>query len=97
MFNDLGYYWFIQIGTNLGFTETLQHGPYSDAGVIPANSFEVLYNKIPYDENKLCRLIEKDLTNARRGITQAILVEKAESLDALHQVYMDYYEQRNNS
>lgn len=94
MFNDLGYYWYICIETNLGFTKVLQHGPYLDEHV--DDSFQIIYNKMSYDEKKLCNLIDKDLSNRKRDITQAFIVDPSDSDDALKRTYQEY-EQRNNS
>lgn len=97
MYNDLGYYWYLQITTNLGYSEILQHGPYEDESAIPANQYQILYTKMAYDEKKLCNIIAKDLQSPKRGITQASLVDVSEAENAVKNMYRKYYVERNDS
>lgn len=95
--NDFGDIWYLQIHTNLGNTEIVEHGPYSEVENPLSTSYNYNYTKMAYDEKKLCTRITKFLQDARRGITSAIIVDDKEANNSVGGKYYEFYEHRDST
>lgn len=95
--NDFGDIWYLQIHTNLGNTEIVEHGPYSEVENPLSTSYNYNYTKMAYDEKKLCNRITKFLQDARRDITSAIIVDDKEANNSVGGKYYEFYEHRDST
>lgn len=77
--NDLGYFWFLVIQTELGLSEIFEVGPIMiDIDELP-KACNWSYRRIQYSDTKLSKIIDNFLNDGYRCITQAeeITVEEA--------------------
>ena len=69
--SDLGEEEYLIIRTEQGFTEVIDYGPVDPTIELLPMSITLHYNRFEYNQNKLCRIIDRFLNDPKRLITQA--------------------------
>lgn len=94
--NDLGYCWYLDISTNLGTTTVKQLGPINiDTGLmINKNNHQFVYSnyELEYNENKLIKIIDKYINDAKKSVTQIQEIDRQQFLNILVRVLEVKYE-----
>ena len=89
--NDVAEEFYLLIKTELGWTEIIEYGPcLPDLEILPFYVSQT-YQRIEFNQGKICSIIQKFLNNPKRLITQAEVTELDEIKDfirnPLHKVY----------
>lgn len=95
--NDFGDTWYLQIHTNLGNTQVVEHGPYSEVENPLSTSYNYNYTKMAYDEKRICNRITKFLQDARRDITSAEIVYDEEANKSVGGKYDEFYKHTDST
>lgn len=94
--NDLGGQWYLSIQTKLGRTKIVTVGPLvADSNDIPF-SFNLDYQYIEFDGNKIVKIIQKFLNDQKKNITQVFFSDidvMCNRLKNLNQIKIDYQKQ----
>lgn len=84
--NDLGYYWYIVIRTIMGTSIIATCGPvFPDIALLPSG-FSMELEKIPYKEEKLCKIINRFLNDPKKSITDAKVIDAIEGIDQFREI-----------
>lgn len=75
--NDIGMIWYLIIQTTLGWTKIMEYGPATpDFEELPKSVF-CTFERIEFNDKKLNKKINDFLNNPKRGITQAMEVDRS--------------------
>lgn len=77
VFNDLGYYWFLSIKTDLGDSYIKTLGPFHVDNIFKfSKGFNFNYTKFEYKESKLTNIIDNFINDPKKLISQVLIVEE---------------------
>lgn len=87
LFNDLGYYWVIEIRTQHGQTEIRTYGPLSDSykGFTDLG-FNFNCTRMEYNDTKIKNFIDKFLNDNKKGISQVFEISIDTAVDKLNNI-----------
>ena len=75
-YNDLNYFWCLQIRTELGESFIKQFGPFNKNPKYKfENGFKYEFSKIDYKESKIINIIEKFITEPKKLISEVLEVD----------------------
>ena len=93
--NDMGMIWYLMTQTTLGWTKIMEYGPATpDFDELPKSAF-CTFERIEFDEKKLNKKINEFLNNPRRGITQAMEVDRYIAFEDCKSI-VDYMRDESN-
>ena len=88
-FNDLGYYWYLIIETELGRSTVKYMGPFHADDDLMNNfnkGFRFDYSITDYKESRLSNVIDTFINDPKKNISQVLLVDNEAAFDDLSKI-----------
>ena len=90
VFNDMGYYWYLIITTELGDCFIKTFGPFHLderlANKLFIHGFNFNYSKCDYKESRLIKIIDSFINDPKKDISQVLEIDPEEAYEDLLQI-----------
>lgn len=93
--NDSGYCWYLVIDTKLGWVRVFEYGPILPDMHELLGSVKCSFDRFEWDDIKIKKRIREFLTNPKRKITQAELINRDDALSYCTDI-IEYMKDKNN-
>ena len=87
--NDIGDTWYLIVDTQLGVTNLTMFGPVYLEGTQLQKKFSFYKETFDYNENKICKQIEKLLNDEKKFVSQATEIDRDEAISRLKEIFYE--------